>query len=545
MANNAASKVPEKIGKYRVVNVIAAGGMGVVYKAIHPNLNRYITIKKMLGHDSTEKQRFEREAKILLDMQSPFIVHLYDYFVENGSRYIVEELVDGMSCDKLLKKQTNLSVEAALVIVLDVCKALKYAHSRGIVHRDIKGGNILISKRCEIKLTDFGIASGKGYETSETGGGGNLTMAGVSLGSPSYMAPEQINIGEGVDNRADIYALGIMLYEFVTGKKPYDVSKVSSFEVLSKLQNLKHDSPTKLNPAVPRSVSRVILKMMAPNKEKRYKSVVPIMHFIEKYLKYYNNMQIRQTIATMVANPSKKIDEPEYSKKGEKLAKALRLAAACAVFFAIFTVCYQKGYIHRYLLRRFFTPVSVRVEMPSTGNSSLDLPVYAYFFKNDGKTTPQVAVVNAKSKSTHPILGQKHDKKSSGTLISPFVYLRPGDYRVKLVAGSYIWWQSFAVGSGEVTINCSFLRDVKKPIRVIAQVSDYETGKDISSIAKVEVNYGGSWVALRSVPPNKILNNAVWRFRFSAKGYQSEEFSLMFDWYQDELHIGAMLKRVN
>ena len=148
---------PPLIGKYKVLGVVAKGGMGVVYKAIHPSLKRYVVIKKMTarGRAAGNAERFKKEAQILLDLQSPYIVHLFDYFTEGGYRYMVEELVDGSAVDNLIKKETSLPCPIAMLILQDSCYALKYAHSKGIVHRDIKPGNILISKRGEIKLADL------------------------------------------------------------------------------------------------------------------------------------------------------------------------------------------------------------------------------------------------------------------------------------------------------------------------------------------------------------------------------------------------------
>lgn len=209
------SEIPEMIGKYKVQGIIAKGGMGVVYKAIHPSLKRYVVIKKMTARNkSGNAERFKKEAQILLDLQSPYIVHLFDYFTEGGYRYMVEELVDGYALDKLVNRQCALPVPLAMLIMQDSCFALKYAHSKEIVHRDIKPGNILISKRGEIKLADFGIASDSQEEDT-------LTQSGVALGTPAYMPPEQFENSATVDSRADIYALGIMLYEMITGTKPY------------------------------------------------------------------------------------------------------------------------------------------------------------------------------------------------------------------------------------------------------------------------------------------------------------------------------------
>ena len=143
-----AEKIPESIGKYKILGLVAKGGMGAVYKAVHPSLKRLVILKKLtIRNNKIVRERFKREAQILLDMQSPYIVHLFDYFVEGSSHYIVEEFVEGLSLAQVLEKQVALGTELALLIFQDACLALKFAHVRGIVHRDIKPGNILISKR--------------------------------------------------------------------------------------------------------------------------------------------------------------------------------------------------------------------------------------------------------------------------------------------------------------------------------------------------------------------------------------------------------------
>ena len=150
---------PPMIGKYKIAGVIAKGGMGVVYKAIHPSLKRYVVIKKMTSRgNSLNAERFKKEAQILMDMHSPYIVQLFDYFTEAGSRYMVEELVDGIALDKLNKKQTVLTPPVAMLILQDSCLALKHAHSKNIIHRDIKPENIFINEFGDFKLGDFGIA---------------------------------------------------------------------------------------------------------------------------------------------------------------------------------------------------------------------------------------------------------------------------------------------------------------------------------------------------------------------------------------------------
>ncbi len=341
------AELPEMIGKYKVLALVARGGMGAVYKAVHPTLRREVIIKKLTfrGNPSV-KERFKREAKILLDMKNEHIVHMYDYFIEGSSQYIVLEFVDGMSLDVLLKKKGTFSNEMALLIIHDACLGLKYAHDHGVVHRDIKPGNILISKKGEIKLADFGIAASEDEAESE------LTQ-GTTLGTPAYMPPEQFADSKSVDKRADIYAMGIMLYEMATGAKPYPGN--FSPETIITIQKGKYTPPEKIKSGISPAVCRLIRKMIRPDPGKRFQSTEGIIRAVRTCLKRYSLRDIR---TAMVRNMiTDKIEEPVYvQRKPVALFTALTCAGVillCAGGFA----AWKYGLIHRTILRSWYTPV--------------------------------------------------------------------------------------------------------------------------------------------------------------------------------------------
>lgn len=536
---------PPVIGKYKVMGIIAKGGMGVVYKAFHPSLKRYVVIKKMTARGkSSNAERFKKEAQILLDLQSPYIVHLFDYFTEGGYRYMVEELVDGTALDNLIKKQTSLPCPVAMLFMQDACYALKYAHSKDIVHRDIKPGNILISKRGEIKLADFGIASDSGDNEE------NLTQTGVALGTPAYMPPEQFENSANVDNRADIYALGIMLYEMVTGTKPYPSS--FSIETLNTIKKGKYISPRKIDRTVPKDICKLINKMIKPKAKQRYQSIDAVLKVIKKYLKHYDTHELRVQIAKSVLAAKMyefpKIEQKDKTKRIVKRIIVGVLAAAC-----IFAGCWYTGVIHSTILKKWYSAVGLEMEMPRALSENLDLPVRAFFFENDNDQIPEVngSRRNFFEKDSRIIdlsldgtgLHVKRPAAKNRTYVINKVFLKNGDYRVKVVVGPYVWWKSFTVGDEDLLIKCDFLKNSKRKLTIKPTAYDAVTGQDISGSCIFQVYFNNKWVPLDSVDADKIESATVWKIKVSADGYKDEIYSFLVDWYQDELLVSAQMKK--
>ena len=536
-----AEQFPEEIGKYKVSGIIAKGGMGVVYKAVHPSLKRQVVIKKMTARkNSINIERFKREAQILLDLQCPNIVHLFDYFQEGGYRYMVEELVDGLALDKLLRKQTILSPQIALLILQDCCFALKYAHSKDIVHRDIKPGNILISKRAEIKLADFGIAT-------DTAKGDDITQSGVALGTPAYMPPEQFENSASVDQRADIYALGIMLYEMVTGTKPYPGTL--SVETLNTIKKGKYISPRKIDKTIPWCVCHLIKKMLKPKPKHRFQSINPILKKVKSYLKHYDVHALRVQLAKLVISPKPLKEEP-YIRKDIKKRNITISVSLSVLFIAFFAFSWMKGWIHKTVLRAFYSPVTVEMEMPVTSAEGSFLPASVFFYENDGNKIPNVIdVLNGKTcrRTFNEIQESSNSKKNilNKKYKSPPVYLRPGNYRAKIVIGPYIYWKSFEVSGKDLNIKYDFLKNMKRTVKVMPHAYNSKTGEEITSSVKVYVlSEKNAWILLEDYPPEKLTGGKIYQFKFVADGCSQEQFGLKLDWYQDELFIASNLTPV-
>ena len=529
-------EIPELIGKYKISGKIAQGGMGVVYKAVHPSLKRDVVIKKMtMRTNSMAKERFKKEAQILLDMQSPYIVHLFDYFTEGPYRYMVEEFVDGLALDKLIKKQTVIEPTVALLILLDSCYALKFAHSKGIVHRDIKPGNILISRRAEVKLADFGIASDENEDSDKT-------QTGVTLGTPAYMPPEQFENSSAVDNRADIYALGIMLYEMVTGTKPYPSEFTQ--ENITRIKRGKYIPPRKIDKTIPPVVCRLIKKMLKTKAKNRFQSVNPIIKIVKKYLKNYDTHSIRVELAKMVIS-AKPHNVPAFQKK-KNLWKTVSISivitglCAAAGFYL-----WNQGFVHRYILRKFYTPVVLTMKIPEVASPASKISAQAVFFKygtkiEQVKDSERVFIEGSVSKNG--VTSSRLGSKNKNYIIKP-VFLSPGIYRAKIVIGSCVWWKTFTVGSKEEIIEVDNFTKLTRPINSVMKAFDGTTGKDISSQTKFTVLYKDKWVALESVPAEKFNSNNVWKFKAECDGYEEEIFSLLIDWYQDTVYCNFNLQK--
>lgn len=542
-----AEKIPETIGKYKIMSLVAKGGMGAVYKAVHPSLKRLVIIKKLtIRNNATVKERFKREAQILLDMQSPYIVHLFDYFTEGQSHYIVEEFVDGLSLAQLLDKQVALGTELALLIFHDACLSLKFAHARGIVHRDIKPGNILISKRAEVKLADFGIASSESgdelplspsADSSSTKVDGNLTQSGVTLGTPAYMSPEQITDSRSVDKRADIYSMGVMLYEMLTGSKPFP-SNLNP-ETLEKIKKGKYINPRKIDKNIPPVICRMIKKMLRANPDRRFQSIEKVIAIVKKYLSHYNTHKIRIALAQCVLS-KKQLTLPAFERKQNKAKKVGIIIASVLAFGAAFGFVWYKGYIHKTVLSHWYREVVINMQMPKTSSVNSDLPVRAFFFVDDGNSIPEVS-------GTRRVFNEKTAENSANSKTKNYqtypVYLREGNYRVKIAAGPYVIWQSLKVESKDVTLNINSLKNRKTDVTINTTSYDSASGKNLTQDTKFFISYRGKWVPLEEVPAQDIKSGSIIKVLARCDGYRDALYSLLLDWYQDELIISAAMQK--
>ena len=261
--------------EYDVIEEIGSGGMATVHKAMQRSLKRTVAIKELKKSYRADDQivrRFERESIVAASLQHENIVHIYDYW-KKPHYCIVMEYVDGANLADVISQAGALPVDVAVMIAIQVCSALEYAHMRGLIHRDIKPSNIMIRRNGEVKLMDFGIAHTRDLEA--------LTLPGTMIGTPSYMSPEQI-LGQNLDVRSDIFSFGIVLYELFTGMKPFVDDETRA--VSAKIVNDAFIRPRRINSNIPRSLQRVIKKCLAKKPAKRFASMLEIEKKLGKQL---------------------------------------------------------------------------------------------------------------------------------------------------------------------------------------------------------------------------------------------------------------------
>jgi serine/threonine protein kinase len=256
----------KRFGRYEVVAELGRGAMGVVYRARDPQIDRMVAVKtvSLWGQQSEEENefrlRFMHEAQAAGRLHHPGIVAIFDVGEnpENLNPYIVLEYVAGEALNRMLAREKKLPLETALHLAEEIAEALDYAHAQGVIHRDIKPGNILVTETGHAKIADFGIAK---LNLA------HFTLPGRVLGTPAYMAPEQLN-GEGVDGRSDLFSLGVILYAMVTGHSPFQGDSATT--VSFKVANREPVAASALDLSLPRELDEVISRAMAKDREQRY-----------------------------------------------------------------------------------------------------------------------------------------------------------------------------------------------------------------------------------------------------------------------------------
>ncbi|NLJ30016.1 MAG: Stk1 family PASTA domain-containing Ser/Thr kinase [Clostridiales bacterium] len=297
-------------GRYEIHELIGVGGMALVYRAYDTIDDRTVAIKIMkdefLGNEEFIR-RFKNESKAIAVLSHPNIVKVYDVSFGDRIQYIVEEYIDGITLKEYLDQQKEIKWKEAIHFTVQILRALQHAHEKGVVHRDIKPQNIMLLQDGTIKVTDFGIAR---FSRSET-----RTMTDKAIGSVHYIAPEQAR-GDITDEKADLYSVGVMLYEMLTGRLPFEADNAVSVAIMQLQADPK--PPREINPAIPEGLEQITLKAMQKNPAQRYQSAAQMLNDIEEFRR---NPSISFQYKYFVdENPTKYVDAINSVKNAESAA---------------------------------------------------------------------------------------------------------------------------------------------------------------------------------------------------------------------------------
>jgi serine/threonine-protein kinase len=294
------------LGRYEVVGELGQGAMGVVYKATDPLIDRIVAIKTItlsLAQEEREEYeaRFYQEAKAAGRLSHPNIVTIFDVGRSGDIAYIAMEFLQGRELRDILNDEKLLPVDQVLDIVSQVAMGLAYAHEHGIIHRDIKPSNIMVGRDCQVKITDFGIA--------RMASAAVRTQTGMVLGSPKYMSPEQV-MGKLTDQRSDIFSLGVMLYEMLTGQPAFTGENVNA--IMYQTLNAIPQPPKSLNPAVPEMLNFIVAKALAKDLDNRYQNARDLAND----LRACRGTMPNSVFSADVSKPSSTVSSADATPKG-------------------------------------------------------------------------------------------------------------------------------------------------------------------------------------------------------------------------------------
>jgi serine/threonine-protein kinase len=252
---------PADIGKYRLLDRIGAGAMGEVYRAHDSVLDRQVALKIITGADDDKRQRFRREAQSAARLTHPNIVVVHDFGEDSGRFFMAMELLEGHDLKRAISREPMLELRARLLVMEQLCDAVAFAHGMNVVHRDLKPANIFLLPNGQVKIVDFGLARV---------GHSSMTGTGMILGTPNYMAPEQIK-GHRVDARADIFSLGSVFYELLSGRRAFEADSLHT--VLYRVLQHEPEPLRAISSAIPQTISDIVRRAMAKDPALRFQRV--------------------------------------------------------------------------------------------------------------------------------------------------------------------------------------------------------------------------------------------------------------------------------
>ena len=451
-------------GRYTIEKKIGVGGMAVVYEAYDSVMKRPVALKLLKDEFAEEDQsvkRFINESRAVSMLSHPNIVNIFDVSVDDDEKYIVMEMVDGISLKSYMKQKGKLSVDEVLYYTEQILSGLDHAHSKGIIHRDIKPQNIMLLRNGQIKVADFGIAKLPDAKT--------LTATDKAIGTVYYVSPEQAG-GKEIDRRSDIYSLGVVMYEMLTGKLPFDGD--SPLSVALKQVNETPVPPTEINPDIPEGLEKVVLTAMEKKKDDRFQNASEMLREI---------VLLRKDINHIPKSRNKKKKSDNNKKSAARLEKDRRsnramLPIVLGVIFGVIIVA--------------IVTVSLLVSSGVTGNKIKTIEVEDFV----GRKYDQELISEMESKSYRiDVKLEYSDDSEEGTIISQDPEY--GEQR-KVIEGSQPCDITLVVSGGEEAVT---LPDFTAMDYRTAQTKLNELGLS-TKIDKVSCDYLGKNLIISTDP---------------------------------------------
>ena len=435
----------ETLGRYKIIKEIGRGAMGTVYQGYDPKIDRVVALKTIRKDRLAESRdvsdlvtRFQKEVRAAGKLVHPNIIVIYDTGGDEEMAYVAMEYLEGDTLEGMIRKGIRFSLKKVIDITDQICDGLEHTHRQGIVHRDLKPSNIMLVKGERVKITDFGISQAVGASTSP------LTQAGVFLGTPSYMSPEQI-AGNKIDGRADLFSLGIILYQLLTGKKPFVGNTIST--LLYNIVNKDPNPPSQIDSSIPSPYDEVIAKALAKDPDKRYQTAKDFIEDLKRVYRAEGGVETPGIETTMTIGGEMR--EKFYPKR-----KGYGLLAG---FVALLLLIVLGGFYWMY--NRRAKPAEgegvsqVRVEKRITRPVEKEAarPIFSPAEEREKAVVPEPSPTGEIRISSSPqgakvFLNGKYSDRDTPTRLSG---LSPGKYQLTLKKEGYEVWE------GEVTVGAS------------------------------------------------------------------------------------------